>query len=141
MEPPMTTATTQPARRPLLDILVEHIGADLPDGCDTWGMRAVHPDLRSSRGFRWPYPGHVAEAPGPILGHRGSCPIAVGDGLCTATTPSGMRSGGIPALTVLLTAHASADVVGDDEPGKLRLTPKCATRLRVLTCPPEVPSL
>ena len=37
--------------RPLLDILTE--GRTLPDGCDIWGMRSVHPDFTSSRGFRW----------------------------------------------------------------------------------------
>lgn len=35
--------------RPLLDIVVAHVGMPMPDGCDAWGMRAVHPDLRSSR--------------------------------------------------------------------------------------------
>jgi uncharacterized protein YjbI with pentapeptide repeats len=32
-----------------------------------------------------------------------------------------MASGGIPAGPVLLTAHKTADVMGDSEPGKLRL--------------------
>lgn len=107
--------------RPLLPILVDFVGLPLPDGCDQWGMRSVHPDLRSSRGFRWPFPGGWAVAPGPILEHRGSCPMARGDGLCTALTAAGMASGGIPAITVLLTAHATADVIGDADPGKLRL--------------------
>ena len=107
--------------RPLLDIIVDHVGMPLPDGCDAWGIRSVRPDLRSSRDFRWPYPGQDAVAPGPILDHRGSCPQELGDGICTATTASGMASGGLPAITVLLTAHAAADVVGDTESGKLRL--------------------
>ncbi|MGB8019632.1 MAG: pentapeptide repeat-containing protein, partial [Candidatus Nanopelagicales bacterium] len=96
--------------RPLLDILVEHVGQPLPEGCDSWSMRSV----------RWPWPGQWAEAPGPILDHRGSCPRAVGDGLCVATTAEGMASGGIPAVTVLLTAHHSCDVIGDYTSGKLR---------------------
>ena len=122
----MTSTATEAAERtyrPLLDILVEHVGLPLPEGCDSWGMRAVRPDFRSSRGFRWPWPGQWAEAPGPILDHRGSCPKSgtVGDGICTATTAAGMASGGIPAHTVLLTGHAAVDVVGDSEAGKLRL--------------------
>jgi len=114
----MTTTT----HRQLLDILTE--GRTLPDGYDSWAMRTVHPDFSSSRGYRWPYPGQVAAAPGPILDHRGSCPQrgTVGDGICVATTPAGMASGGIPANAVLLTAYRTADVVGDSEPGKLRLT-------------------
>jgi hypothetical protein len=112
----------EPTYRPPLDIIVEHVGQPLPDGFDSWSMRSVHPDFRSSRGFRWPYPGGVATAVGPILDHRGSCPQAVGDGICVATSAAGMASGSIPAITVLLTAHRAADVVGDDEPGKLRVT-------------------
>jgi len=100
--------------RPLLDILTE--GRTLPDGCDTWGIRSVHPDFTSSRGFRWPFPGGVAEAPGPIIeSNHDACPSAEGDGICTAITAQGMGSGGIPAHTVLITAHAAADVLGGDE--------------------------
>jgi hypothetical protein len=105
--------------RPLLDILTE--GRTLPDGYDAWGMRTVWPDFTSSNGYRWPFPGGVAEAPGPILDHRGSCPQQPGDGICVATTAAGMASGGIPADAVLLTAHRTADVVGDSGHGKLRL--------------------
>jgi hypothetical protein len=107
--------------RPLLDILVGHVGLPLPDGCDSWSMRAVRADFRSRDGFRWPWPGGVAKAPGPILRHRDSCPRYVGDGICVATTARGMASGWIPAITVLLTAHAEAHVVGDSELGKLRV--------------------
>ena len=99
--------------RPLLDILTE--GRTLPDGYDTWAMRSVRPDLTSSRGFRWPWPGQVATAPGPILDHDGPCPHAVGDGLCVALTARGMTSGGIPAQPVLLTAHRAGDVLGADD--------------------------
>jgi hypothetical protein len=116
-----TVTDTEPAKayRPLLDILTE--GRTLPDGYDGWGMRTVWPDFRSSHGFRWPFPGGVAEATGPFLDHRGSCPKAEGDGICVALTAAGMASGGIPAGPVLLTAHKAADVIGDSEPGKLRL--------------------
>ena len=113
---------TERTYRPLLDIIREAAGNPaLPEGCDTWAMRSVWPDFTSSRGFRWPYPGGVATAPGPLLDHRGSCPTAPGDGICVATDARGMASGGIPASTVLLTAHRDADVIGDDEPGKLRV--------------------
>ena len=99
--------------RPLLDILTEH--RTLPDGYDAWGMRAVHPDFRSSYGFRWPFPGQVAQAAGPFArDNTGPCPASVGDGVCTAQTAAGMASGGIPAVTVLLTAHKLADVLGFD---------------------------
>jgi len=105
--------------RPLLDILTE--GLALPDGCDAWGMRAVHPDFRSSRGFRWPWPGGEALAPGPIVeSNAGACPEQEGDGICTALTAQGMASGGVPAVTVLVTAHATADELGVDA-GKVRL--------------------
>jgi len=100
--------------RPLLDILTE--GRTLPDGCDIWGMRSVYPDFTSSRGFRWPLPGGVAEAPGPVIHtNHGAHPQSEGDGICTAITARGMASGGIPAITVLITAHAAADVLGADE--------------------------
>ena len=115
-------STDERTHRPLLDILLAAAGnPEMPEGCDTWAFRSVWPDFTSSRGFRWPLPGNWAEATGTILDHRGSCPRAVGDGICVATTAAGMASGGIPASTILLTAHAAADVVGDDEPGKLRV--------------------
>ena len=113
------TETTEVGTVDLLTVLTDD--RTLPEGCDTWGIRSVHPDLMSSRGFRWPFPGQVASPQGPILDHRSSCPRAVGDGLCVATTWAGMASGGIPAITLLLVAHAASDVVGDDEPGKLRV--------------------
>ena len=113
----MTAAVT--TRRPLLDILTD--GRTLPDGYDAWAFRSVWPDFTSSHGYRWPFPGSVATAAGPILDHRGSCPRERGDGICVATTALDMASGSIPANAVLLTAHRTADVVGDDEPGKLRV--------------------
>jgi hypothetical protein len=118
----MTADTPQVGTRPLLDILVEKVGQPLTDGYDAWAFRSVNPDFTSSHGFRWPFPGGVAEAAGPLLQHRGSCPAAVGDGICVATTVQGMASGGITAGgPVLLTAHRAADVIGDSEPGKLRV--------------------
>lgn len=117
--------------RPLLDILTE--GRTLPDGCDTWGMRSVRPDFTSSHGFRWPFPGGVAEAPGPIsASNRGACPESDGDGICTALTAQGMASGGIPAITVLITAHAAADVLGGD---KMKVRVRRATVVEVVDLP------
>ena len=94
----------------LLDVLTE--GRQLPPGYQRWAFRAVHRDGRSSRGFRWPQPGEVAVAPGPILAHTDICPHATGDGLCAAFTPAGMASGGIPARTILLVALRDQDVLG-----------------------------
>ena len=117
--------------RPLLDILTE--GRTLPEGCDTWGMRSVRPDFTSSRGFRWPFPGGVAEAPGPVIHtNRGACPQSEGDGICTAITAYGMASGGIPAITVLITAHAAADVLGADE---IKVRVRRATVVEVVDLP------
>ena len=111
---------TMTTYRPLLNILTQ--GRTLPAGYDAWSMRSVHPDFTSSHGYRWPFPGGVATAPGPFLDHRGSCPQAVGDGICVARTAEGMASGGISAGCVLLTAHRSGDVLGESDFGKLRVT-------------------
>jgi len=102
--------------------LLEVITKDrvLPAGYDGWAIRTVRPDLTSSRGFRYPYPGNVAVAPGPILDHRGECPIAAGDGICAALTWRGMASGGVAARTLLLVAYNSDDILGRSDE-KLRL--------------------
>ena len=85
-------------------------------GCDLrLGWRAVHPDLRSRGGFRYPFPGQWADAGGPILDNDDPCPRAAGDGLCVAKTWRGAASGGIPATTVLLVGYDQADVYGEDD--------------------------
>ena len=114
--------TTEPERVDLLDLLVKTGGYVRPDGCDRWAIRSVHPDLRSSRGFRWPFPGGVATVPDDAVdpSNTDACPARVGDGVCAARDWQGMASGGIPALTLLLVAYADADVLGDDG-HKLRL--------------------
>jgi len=105
------TTTTEATHRPVLPILVGN--RTLPYGCDTWGIRSVRADLRSSRGFRWPFPGQWAEAAGPFdAANTGGCPSGEGDGICLADTYRGMASGGTPARTLLLCAYASADVLG-----------------------------
>ena len=86
--------------------------------------RAVHPDLRSSRGFRWPWPGNEAVAPLPAgkkFTHGDPCPSFEGDGLCLAKTWWGAASGGIPAITCLLVEFNPADVLGEDD-DKLRVS-------------------
>ena len=86
--------------------------------------RAVHPDLRSSHGYRWPFPGNQAAAPLPV-GHeftRGEpCPQFVGDGLCLAKTWAGAASGAIPAITCLLVEYDDADVLCEDK-DKIRVS-------------------
>jgi uncharacterized protein YjbI with pentapeptide repeats len=102
---------TETTYRPVLPIIVGD--RELPDGCDRWAIRSVHADLRSSRGFRWPWPGQWAEAAGPFVeSNTDGCPAAEGDGICVADTYQGMASGGIPARTLLLVAYSSSDVLG-----------------------------
>ena len=104
----------------LLEVIT--VGRQLPEGYDGWLIRTVRPDFTSSNGYRYPFPGAVAEAPGPMLDHPGACPRSVGDGICAATTWEGMASGGVPARTLLLVAYKSGDVLGrGDRKGKLRL--------------------
>ena len=90
----------------------------------TLGYRVVHPDFRSSNGFRWPWPGEWAEPPLPAgsefsKGGDG-CPTFIGDGLCVAITPEGAASGGIRLSTVLIVGYYEADVLA-----------RSATKLRV----------
>jgi hypothetical protein len=94
----------------LLDVITE--GRTLPDGCDAWAIRSVHPDLTSSRDYRYPFPGNWAEASGPFTASESECPRTRGDGTCAARTWRGMASGGIPAITLLLVAYNTSDVLG-----------------------------
>ena len=92
-------------------------GRELPDGYDQWAIRAVRPDLMSSHGYRWPFPGNVAETPGPIINHTRACPLKKGDGICVATTWDGMAGSSVPARALLLVAYADADVLGGSRDG------------------------
>ena len=86
--------------------------------------RACHPDLRSSHGYRWPWPGNEATAPLPDGAEftRGEpCPRFEGDGLCLAKTWRGAASGGIPAITCLLVEFEQADVLCEDD-DKIRVS-------------------
>ncbi len=117
----MTTEAT--GRRDLLPVIVERVVAQLPDGYDSWGIKSVRPDLMTDYGFRWAMPGGTSSSDHRLnRGNSGACPEEPGDGLCVATTWRGMASGAIPAITLLLVAYRSVDVVGrDDIAGKLRL--------------------
>lgn len=86
-----------------------------------WGWRTVRPDFRSRNGYRWPFPGGWAEAPGPVLDHTGPCPEHVGDGLCVALDWSGAALGGISARNpVLVVGWHPDDELGRD-PSKVRI--------------------
>ena len=107
----------------LISIIVERECAVMPDWCDTWGIKSVHPDLRTYGGYRWPYPGGVAECDPTRIVHEnvGARPEQSGDGLCVGLSWKGMASGGIPAITLLLVAYSSADVLGEAaSAGKVR---------------------
>ena len=80
-----------------------------------WGWRAVHPDGRSSNGFRWPLGGGWVDAGGPIIQHGGACPEMPGDGICIGLKPEGVASGGIPAITCLIVGWMPEDELGRDE--------------------------
>ena len=102
----------------LIPIIVEREGAIMPEGFDSWGIKSVQPDLRTTHDFKWPFPGSVAEASGPFFVHNKSgCPTSVGDGLCVAKSWGGMGSGGICAQTMLLVAYAESDVLGSESAG------------------------
>ena len=105
--------------RDLIPVIVAREKATLPDGYDRWGIKSVKPDLRTYKGYQWPFPGGVAHAQDVDPTNTDACPGRPGDGLCVATTWQGMASGGIPARTLLLVAYRGADILGRDE-GKLR---------------------
>ena len=104
-----------------LDRITE--GRNLPEGCDTWGIKSVRPGLRTRYGFQWPASGWVA-VDGINQENTGPCPSRQGDGLCVANTWRGMASGGIPASVLLLVAYSRADVLGGDD-HKVRVSRAC----------------
>ena len=77
-------------------------------------LRSINGDFTSSRGYRWPFPGGEAVADGVVKSHTGPCPSAPGDGLCLGKTWQGIRSGGVPASTLLLCSYSEAAVLGED---------------------------
>ena len=97
--------------RPLLDILVEEAGTPAITRGHRYGLKAVHADFESSRGFVWPFPGGTAKSPKtPKVG--GPCPAFEGDGLCVALTASGAAQGRHKLSTVLLVSFGK--VYGED---------------------------
>ena len=129
----MTDTTKE--QRPLLDIFAEHAGiAEAPDGL-TLGWKSVRRDLRTSNGYRWPWPGGLAKDPRdgvdldpstapdePCPGHaltRDGRKVDLG-GVCVALTALGAKSGGIPLGTVMLLGYRDTDVLGRDA-DKLRV--------------------
>ena len=91
--------------RSLTDILSE--GRTLPDGYDTWGWKAVRPDLRTRDGYRWPWPGQVAEVTDPD-----PAPEVCARGLHVALKPAAAI---YPLVTLLLLASRQADVIAADD--------------------------
>ena len=100
--------------RDLLPVIVEREKATLPEGCDSWGIKSVHPDLRTRNNYQWPLPGGVATCDPDRIIHDNmdARPDQVGDGLCIARTWRAMASGFIPARTMLLVAYASKNILG-----------------------------
>ena len=108
----------------LIPVIVERETAVMPNWCDSWGVKSVHPDLRTTHGYTWPMPGRVAECDPKQIDPTNfeGCPASEGDGLCVAKTWSGMASGGIHATTMLLVAYRSSEILGSAGGGsKLRL--------------------
>ena len=84
--------------------------------------KAVHPDLRSSHGYRWPWRGQWAwSVTDQEYSRGGTYPHFIGDGICLAKTWSGAASGRIPAITGLICGYLPKDVLGEN-PDKLRVT-------------------
>lgn len=106
-----------------LEYVVDKVGAKLPPGFDSWGLKTVHADLTTFQGYRWPFPGSVATVdPDKILHwNKDACPQGSDDGLCVGLSWRAMASSGIPAKTLLLVAYNRSDVLGsNDFLGKLR---------------------
>ena len=82
-----------------------------------WAFRAVHPDLRSRDGYRYPWPGQWAEAPKdgrPLTKNGDPCPSSEVGGLCVAKTLAGAAAGGIPFSTMLIVGITTRDVLAED---------------------------
>jgi hypothetical protein len=120
-----TQAGTPPDTRTLAERFAAHAGVEAPPGM-VLGWRVCHRDLRSRNGYRWPWPGGRATDPRKGVDRRkttaphNACPSDTLGGVCIAKTFGGAASGGIPAGTILVTAHHPKDVLGED-PDKLRV--------------------
>ena len=114
--------------RDLIPVIVEREKAVLPDGFNSWGVKSVHPDMRTTHNYVWALPGDVAECnPSRIIrSNTQGCPDQDGDGLCVATSWGGMASGGITARTLLLVAYSQSDVLGSEAGGSKLRCPRVA---------------
>ena len=117
----VSTMQDEKTYRDLIPAIVEREGAVMPEGFDSWGIKSVHPDLKTYAGFQWPMPGQIEKCDESRIDryNKDNCPKRKGDGLCVGTTWEGMSSGGIPAITLLLVAYRKEGVLGE-RPGKLR---------------------
>ena len=90
------------------------------------GWKAVRPDLTTTHGYRWPWPGNIAK-PHPTdreMTTTGECPRFEGDGLCLALDFAGAASGSIPAITILVVSFDPSHVLFEDT-SKMRVS-ECA---------------
>ena len=119
----MSATPDRKKRKDLLEVLASR--HTLPEGCDTWAIKSVRPDLTTRDGsFQWPFPGGVVEASAVVPENRSPVPSREGDGVCAGKTWRGMATAGIPAVTLLLVAYNAAEhLLGADE-DKVRL--RCA---------------
>ena len=119
----MSATPDRKKRKDLLEVLA--FRHTLPEGCDTWAVKAVRPDLTTRAGsFQWPFPGGVVEASEVVSENTSPIPRTEGDGVCAGKTWRGMATAGIPAITLLLVAYnAAKHLLGADE-DKVRL--RCA---------------
>jgi uncharacterized protein YjbI with pentapeptide repeats len=95
--------------------LAEQRGVKRAGDFEHYGLRSVRPNFTSSHGFRWPFPGRYAVAPGPIdLREMRVVSPTVGNGLYVAHTWEAMASNGIPATSILLLGWNAADELARD---------------------------
>ena len=119
----MSATPDRKKRKDLLEVLASR--HTLPEGCDTWAIKSVRPDLTTRGGsFQWPFPGGVVEASGVVPENRSPVPSREGDGVCAGKTWRGMATARIPAITLLLVAYSAAEHLLGADGDKVRL--RCA---------------
>jgi hypothetical protein len=125
----MTSTTTEAKTyRPFLECVLQAAGnPELPDSYDTWGFKITRPDLRTCKAygsetrFRWPFPGGTVTDPETVVDGE-SCPTSKTGGYCIALSLAGAASGGYGHATILLLAYRLADIAGENEAGKRRVS-------------------
>jgi hypothetical protein len=85
-----------------------------PEWVDSYGIKCVHADRTSSRGFRWTDGLVLAPEPLEPITYGDPCPQHPTDGVCVAKDWYGARSGGHDARVTLIVGWASTDVYGED---------------------------